>query len=156
MHHGAPSATAARDAGGSVMQITPKRSACQRLTADRQFWAVIDALGITTTHLIDHDLAPRTFACQGFRASREDPAAYLAWSRCVLPGGDNDGWGTSRTIVPPQASLHAEQEAGDMLLTFARLGTGADAQALRRWLQLWGWEPPPAMRRDPDPSHMVL
>ena len=139
-----------------VFEIHPRRSACHQLTANPQYWAVVDALGIASDDLAANDLAPRTFTCSGFRATRKGPAAYLAWTRRVLPGDDDSGWGTSRPILAPTDALMPEQQAGALLLEFAGLGDGADAQALRRWLMAWGWEPPLAARREPPPPPMVL
>ena len=139
-----------------MITITPRQSACHALAAGSAFWAVIDAFGITADDLMANGLAPRRFVCSGFRATREGPAAYLVWRRKVLPGDDDSNWGSSRPIVPPVDSANPKQQAGAELLEFAGLGGGTDAQALRRWLQLWGWEPPPAMKREPAPPTMVL
>jgi hypothetical protein len=139
-----------------MIAITPRRSACHALAASPAFWVVIDALGITADDLAANDLAPRGFVCSGFQAIRKGPAAYLVWRRRVLPGDDDSGWGVSRPIVPPVDAANPEQQAGAELLEFAGLGSGADAQALRRWLQQWGWEPPQAMKREPAPPPMVL
>jgi hypothetical protein len=52
------------------------------------------------------------------------------------------GWGSSILIAPSVATDQLEQAAGDEVLRQTTLGTGATGQALRQWLELWGWKPP--------------
>lgn len=145
-----------------VLIARPRPSACRQLEASAAWWRVLDALGIPPAHLhgLAGDLRPLVFVAPGFRVSREGTGAYLVWTRKTLPGDDyGSGFGSSRPIVADALSDHPEQQAGDRLIELGRdtgLGTGPDGQALRRWLQLWGWEPPPAMKRGAAPPPMVL
>ena len=147
-----------------VLIARPLLSACRQLNASAAWWRTIDALGIPPAHLngLAGDMRPLVFVAAGFRASREGTGVYIAWTSRLLPEDDCNsysGFGSSRPIVADALTEHPEQQAGNRLIQLGRdtgLGTGPDGQALRRWLQLWGWEPPPAMKREPAPPPMVL
>lgn len=145
----------------AILIARPRPSACRQLEASAAWWRVVDALGIPPSdlHGLAGDLRPLVFVAPGFRASKEGTGAYLVWTRKTLPGDDSgSGYGSSGYIMANVLSDHPEQEGGDRLIQLSRdtgLGTGPDGQALRRWLQLWGWEPP-AMKRGAAPPPMIL
>lgn len=127
-----------------AMIVKPSPRACQELEASAGWWCVVDALGITPEQICAEDLRPRKFVAKGFWANRVADATYYAWISRTLPDDDlSESWGSSRTILADPGSEHSEQQAGARLLELANLWTGRDGRALRRWLELWGWTPPP-------------
>lgn len=148
----------------------PTPSKCQGLTWTTHTSPILDALGIEPTELtpagsLGLDLRPRRFSCPWLRVSREGPALYLVCRRLVTTAGQlleqapDDGWGTSRYIGPPPGTTEEwEQVAGDALLEEVAIGTGAPGQALRDWLELWGWQRPAKGKAAPPlpPPPMVV
>lgn len=153
----------ADDARALFCAPTPSR--CQDLVWTVETVALLAALGIDRRELIPRngrpDLRPREFRCPWFSVRREDPSApvYALRRSHGLPTEDLDNpdnpLGSSRHIGPEGVDGEQwEQQAGDLLISAAAAGTGPIGQALRDWLELWGWQRP-APRATAAPPPMV-
>lgn len=135
-----------------AMIVRPNPRPCQAQHACATWWSTIDALGITPDQICANDLRPHAFAIKGLRISRAGSAAYCVWSRRTLPDDEpSEAYGSSRTVA-----AMSEQEAGALLLELTNLGTGIEGRALRRWLELWGWTPPPGNNPSTAPPLIVI
>ena len=134
-----------------LLWANPTPSAMKQLTATAELFKHLDALGVETSDLLPDsplglDLRPRSFQAAGARATRESTGCYLLWTRRVIEDCISDPqFGYSRLVTADLDAKNPDQQAGDRLVREAALGSGPDANALARWLQLWGWTPPPPM-----------
>lgn len=134
-----------------LLWADPTPSAMQQVPATAELFRHLDALGVETSDLLPSsplrlDLRPRSFRASGARATRESTGRYLLWTRHVIDDCiSNPQFGSSRLVTADLDAGNPDQQAGDRLVREAALGSGPDANALARWLQLWGWAPPPPM-----------
>jgi hypothetical protein len=74
----------------------------------------------------------------------------------MLAEPSDAGWGSSALVSSNVAADQLEQAAGDEVLRQTAIGTGAQGQALRQWLSLWGWQPPAKGKAIAVPQPMVI
>jgi hypothetical protein len=127
-------------------------------TAEAAAW--VEALGIE----IPPEGRPRQFSASpsclaSWELEKGQPRTMTVWRRPSLAEGE---WETDRsqTLGPSWQEIQegrAVQAMGDLAVQYFRLPPGTPTgDALRSWLKLWGWEPPPKHLKVVAPPPMVL
>jgi hypothetical protein len=152
---------------GRTLFTVPRPELCRALQWSLSTSRTLEALGLDPAELIPSptrggvDLRPREFACPWAKVRRRGPGLYMRWGRIVaseaqmLAEPSDVGWGSSILIAANFATDELEQAAGDEVLRQTAIGSGAHGQALREWLELWGWKPPVKGKAAAVPQPMV-
>lgn len=109
---------------------------------------------------------PIAFRVHGARAEIRDESWFIAWRHEAL---DEEADLDSRFLrfaacsqclsaTPEQLDARGASANGDALTTWLRMKAATpQSAALREWLTMWGWEPPPKRARagEPPPPMVV-